>query len=82
MIEGTDERLCVDCRAGDNSSVFHIEMLDDLEVWETRFPGKPWLFDTDESSVQAFATEDEACAAQRAYRASKGFDPMTGDAVL
>lgn len=31
MIPGTDERLCVDCRAGDNSSVFHREMLDDPE---------------------------------------------------
>jgi hypothetical protein len=79
MIEGTDERLCVDCRYGDNSSVFHVDMLDDIDEWTERFPGRPWLFDTDESPVQAFATEDEACAAQRAYRVAKGFDPITGE---
>lgn len=79
MINGTDWRLCVNCRAGDNSSVFPVEMLGDLEKWEALFPGKPWLFDTDEFSVQAFSTEDEACAAQRAYRVERGFDPMTGD---
>lgn len=77
MIEGTDERLCVDCRAGDNSSVFHVEMLDDATQWEAKFPGKSWFFDCDEAPVRAFATEDEACAAQRAYRAARGFDPIT-----
>ncbi len=79
MIEDKDERLCVDCRAGDNSSVFHVEMLDDSDVWEKQFPGRPWLFDTDENPVQAFVSEDEACTAQRVYRLSRGFDPWSGD---
>lgn len=79
MIQGTDERLCVDCRFGDNSSVFHVDMLDDAPEWRKQFPDAEWFFDTDDLPVQAFATENEACAAQRVYRLLKGFDPITGD---
>jgi len=79
MIENSDERLCVDCNVADNSSVFHVDMLDDAEIWRAKFPGKEWLFDTDESVVQAFATENEACAAQRNYRIANGFNPETGE---
>lgn len=76
MIPGTDTRLCVDCRAGDNSSVFHREMLDDPDEFGTE--ATPWCFDHDHGPTEFFATEDEARAAQRAYRTQRGFDPITG----
>ena len=79
MIPGTDERLCVDCRAGDNSSVFHRDMLDDAEQFASA--KKPWCFDHDHGPTEFFETEDDACAAQRAYRKDRGFDENTGDAV-
>lgn len=60
---------------GDDSAVFSRDALDDDDA--AKF-AKPWLFDTTEHGVQEFDTEDAACAAQRAYRAAKGFDPMTG----
>lgn len=66
-------RLVVDCREGDNSAVFPREMLDDPTPW-----AKEWLFDSDETGVLQFDTEEQACEAQRAYRISKGFDPTTG----
>lgn len=78
MLPGTDERLCVDSRSGDNSSVFHRGMLDDPSEWGSE--KTPWIFDCDELPIAFFATEDDACAAQRAYREAHGFDPMTGDA--
>lgn len=79
MIPGTDERLVVDCRGGDNSSVFHRDMLDEPELYATA--EKPWCFDHNHGPTEFYATEDEACAAQRAYRQQHGFDPITGDPV-
>lgn len=68
----------------DSSAVFNIETLD--EEFRVKFDAaKPWIFEHDAPSsadchfVQTdFATEEEACAAQRAYREGLGFDPMTG----
>lgn len=77
MISGTDERLVVDCQGGDNSSVFHREMLDDPEGFATA--EKPWCFDHNHGPTEFFVTEDEACAAQRAYRSLHGFHPITGE---
>ncbi len=78
MIPGTDIRLVVDCRHGDNSSVFHVDMLDNADEWRSKYPGKEWFFDTTENDIQAFSTEDEACKAQRDYRIAIGYDPITG----
>lgn len=63
----------------DTSSVFHIEMLDEYHAGLLRlqFPQKEWLFETDDA-LEAFATEDDACAAQRAHRSTNGVDPVTG----
>ena len=40
-----------------------------------------WLFqpDSDDFGDLVFATENEACAAQQAYRMARGFDPITGE---
>ncbi len=60
----------------DSSSVFHIDMLD--QAHRANFSdAAPWIFETD-GDRKTFATEDEACAAQRGLRAAMGFDPMTG----
>jgi hypothetical protein len=61
----------------DSSAVFHVEMLDTESVGFD--PACPWILETDEDGAQFYATEDEACAAQRAYRAAHGFDPETGE---
>lgn len=40
--------------------------------------GEPWVFECDDYEDQFFATEEEACAAQREWRQAHGFDPITG----
>jgi hypothetical protein len=61
----------------DNSSVFHVSMLD--EAHRKQFPpDKPWLFQIDDDLI-CCATEDEACGVQRTYREAMGFDPITGE---
>lgn len=81
MIYGTDERLCVDCRYGDTSSVFHRDMLDSPERELLTDAARPWVFDHDHGPTEFYHDEEAACAAQRAYRIRHGFDPMTGNAV-
>ena len=61
----------------DTSAVFHIDMLD--EVHRANFdPEFPWVFETD-STISCFQTEEAACADQRNYRITLGFDPITGE---
>lgn len=81
MIPNSDTRLVVDCNAKDhgNSSVFHVDMLDNNETWRAKYPGKEWSFDLDEYDIQVYATEAEACAAQRMYRICQGYDPESGE---
>ena len=40
-------------------------------------PGLPWVFECEEDD-NFFATEDEACAAQRDWRRRNGLDGVTG----
>lgn len=64
----------------DTSSVFHRDMLDAKH--REKFPAdKPWLFETADH-LQTFATEREACRAQRNYRSDNGFARWTGERVL
>lgn len=65
---------------GDNSAVFSLSTLD-AHIAGKLDPTKPWLFDNDEDGLTQFGTEEEACAAQRAYRTKNGFDPITGARV-
>lgn len=62
----------------DNSSVYHIDMIDGEAKERLCEPGKEWIFETDDD-ITIFASEDEACTWQRAYRRKLGFDPMTGE---
>jgi len=73
-------RQVVDCpntKGGDYSAVFTRDLLD---AKHRRLFKKLWLFETDEE-LSEFDTEEEACAAQRAYRAAHGFNPITGEKV-
>ena len=58
----------------DNSAVFHRDALD--PEYRGGFP-LPWIFQADDDTM-SFATEDEACAAQRMYRIANGFNPIAG----
>ena len=61
----------------DDSTVYGSRDLD--PEFAAAFPkGVPWVFETDEAQ-NYFATEDEACAAQRDHRRWNGFDPITGE---
>lgn len=60
-----------------NNTVFNIDTLDD-DVSENFDKNKPWIFETDDEQI-AFATEDEACAAQREFRIAHGLNPITGE---
>lgn len=60
-----------------NNTVFNIAILDD-EHAALFDPALPWIFDTD-TDQKAFATEDEACAAQREFRIAHGLNPITGE---
>lgn len=60
----------------DTSTVYDSRDLD--PEFAAAFPkGLPWVFETDEDQ-NYFATEDEACAAQRDHRRRNGFHPITG----
>ena len=59
----------------DNSAVFPKEMLD--AEYQNKFLC-PWLFES-EDGILEFETEKDACAAQRAYRGRKGYNPITGE---
>jgi hypothetical protein len=59
----------------DNSAVIERASLDAEHA--AKFE-KPWIFDADGRQSQ-HDTEEEACAAQRYYRATLGFDPVTGE---
>lgn len=61
----------------DNSAVFHIDTLEE-EFSEKFDTSRPWVFETDDSQ-KCFASEDDACAAQREYREAYGFDAITGE---
>lgn len=61
----------------DDSNVFHISALDD-EFAAAFDPLKPWVFEFGDDGQECFATEDEACARQRAYREASGFDADDG----
>jgi allophanate hydrolase subunit 1 len=61
----------------DASAVFSTDTLD---IEHAANFDKPWLFEAGDN-LRFFDTEDEACAAQRAYRAANGFDPLTGEPV-
>lgn len=61
----------------DTSSVCHVDMFD-AEYRASFYPATPWIFETDKT-IQAFATEEEACAEQRQHRQRHGFNPMTGE---
>lgn len=63
----------------DNSSVFSIAMLD-LDHRAQYDGSRPWVFETDQGQW-LFATEDDACAEQRAYREQTGHHPVTGERV-
>lgn len=64
----------------DTSTVYHRNSLPKsvYALWDSDLP---WIFETDEE-VNLFATAEEACAAQRAYRASKGFEEITGQSLV
>lgn len=68
----------------DTSNIFHAADLDP-EYAVLFDPTKPWVLEWDgpdgEEMQRAFATEDEACAAQRRHRLSIGRHPMTGEPV-
>jgi hypothetical protein len=65
------------CGKKRDSDVFHRDMLDDEHA--ANFPlARPWIHESDDFQ-ETYATEDEACAAQRAYRASVGLNPITGE---
>lgn len=61
----------------DDSCVFHIDILDE-DIRAAWGQSRPWVFETDEDN-SSFATEAEACKAQRDYRVAHGFDPITGE---
>ncbi|WP_439398584.1 hypothetical protein ACRQ5Q_14770 [Bradyrhizobium sp. PMVTL-01] len=64
----------------DTSSVYNINMLDDDH--RANFSAdKPWVFET-AGDLQTFASEADACKAQRHWREFCGFDPATGERVL
>jgi hypothetical protein len=63
----------------DNSSVFHVSMLD-ADIQANHNSLTPWIFETDQGQWE-FATEAEACAEQRAYREQTGHHPITGERV-
>lgn len=63
----------------DESEVFEVA---DLDVeYQVGFP-KAWVFRSDDEYAQDlhFDTENEACAAQQAWRMARGCDPTTGKA--
>lgn len=61
----------------DTSAVFNIAVLDKSS--RVYFDAdKPWIFDAEWEQL-AFATEAEACEAQRKYRVRHGFNPITGE---
>lgn len=64
----------------DDSAVYHRDMLDGsiAASWDAT---KPWIFETDEE-INLFVTEEEACAAQREYRARHGFEEITGQPLV
>jgi hypothetical protein len=62
----------------DTSAVYMLEMLD--PEYQANFnPHLPWLFDTEDEGITQFATEEDACEAQRNYRAARGFNEITGE---
>ena len=61
-------------RLPDSSNVYHKDMLDPEHRWGST--NKPWVFEGDGS--EEFATEDGACAAQRAFRRKNNFNPYNG----
>lgn len=66
-------------RLPDTSNVYHKDMLDPEHRWGSK--DLPWIFECDENainSLEEFATEDEACAAQRDYRRKHNYNPYNG----
>lgn len=66
-------------RVPDSSNVYTKDMLDPEHFWGSK--EKPWVFECAENAVTSledFATEDEACAAQRAFRRKHNYNPYTG----
>lgn len=59
------------------NTVYNIEVLDD-DAAALFDPALPWIFETD-AEQKAFATEHEACAAQREFRIAHGLNPITGE---
>lgn len=65
----------------DRSSV--TQMFEGVNTFDGALQSK-WLFQPVEDNLpdQVFDTEEEACAAQRAYRQQRGYNPITGSIVL
>lgn len=61
-----------------DSDVFNVDTLDPVHAAGFD-PAKPWIHEGD-GFQEAFETEREACAAQRAHRERMALDPMTGEA--
>lgn len=74
-------RLCADLKGKTmTKSVFHdVELLDLRDETPPEFPdGRPWMVVSAENHAVYCATEEEACALQRHWRALHGKDEMTG----
>lgn len=56
--------------------VFSRDMLDPEYAAHFKLP---WLVQYEDGAIDEYATEDEACAAQRAHRRAVGRDPLTGE---
>jgi hypothetical protein len=54
---------------------------DSLDAEHQALHPLPWLVVFADGEVRHFASEDEACAFQRAHRAAAGRDEMTGEAL-
>lgn len=83
----TDKCVCASCGRSGTVAAFTIKpAYDDSNVREVLpdeplyHPDKPWLFEVG-SEQGFFASEAEACARQRDYRAAHNFDPITGERV-
>ena len=54
-------------------------MNDTSNVTPPELSGKEWIFEDNQNDILEFyESEKEACARQRIYRKTLGFDPITG----
>lgn len=63
-------------RLPDSSNVYSKDILDPEHQWGSK--DLLWVFECEGEPSIEFATEDEACAAQRAYRRKHNYNPYNG----